>query len=216
MIGVYLAIISLDYRIPYINPPEELTVLPLRLGVSYDQERYVEDALIGVFLRCEGVLTARKQVVVSGLATVSTDINNEPVLEIQVAFETSHAFPPQNDSDGFPLDTLLHLYRVNGTNRFAGKPVSIYWPVPGDFAPFVISNTASFSAESTFALTPVHIEPESVNDSERFSRMDRALTLAITYFAFIEGFSMYFDYRDESFKRKSQQQPQEKQHTDQA
>jgi hypothetical protein len=75
-----------------------------------------------------------------------------------------------------------------------GTPISIVWDKQGDFEPFmVISFTNSTTASLTFPYLTVHVNSLDVARSERYNRVNAAVSIALVFFAFVEGYGMLRD-----------------------
>jgi hypothetical protein len=75
-----------------------------------------------------------------------------------------------------------------------GTPVSIMWNKPGDFEPFmVILFVNSTTVPVTFPYLPVHVNSLDVARSERYNRVNAAVSIALVLFAFVEGYGILRD-----------------------
>lgn len=200
MIG-YTLIVLKDWRIEYINPPDEKNQIPLWIAIFFHGTTPTAyspspDVNLAVFLRFDGTLTAGKGVHVNafGNATSAATVNNEQIQLIVISFWVSLAFPAHNDSHGVPISIALALNRVsNQSNEFRDQAsgIDIYWPIPGDFAPIITFQTQHYASQSEpSSLYAVHVEPASVAMSEKFNRVTQGLTIVLTAFAFVEAISL--------------------------
>lgn len=92
----------------------------------------------------------------------------------------------------------IELYRnYNGTNPFGngilitGSPVVIVWHDQGDYAPImVIWFNNSTTITETFPHQTVHVNSADVARSERYNRVNEAVSVALVLFGFIEGYKI--------------------------
>jgi hypothetical protein len=203
---LYVAIVIGDIRVSYLNPPDVENDIPLPINFYLSNESYLTklhegtaDYYVEVDVFYNGTLTVRKPVLALAHGYLESQEAISTVSEVWIAFRLSHAYPHQvfaQNLTTFDIAIKLHRY---GTNELRGNKIMIYWANSGDFpliaATFFSDNRPPFVQSSD--LSAVHVEPESEIVTERIGRIELGLTIALTYFAFIEGLSTVRDYLQE-------------------
>jgi hypothetical protein len=194
IVAVYIGIITLDIGIPYINPPDQQTEIPISLGVYYSGYGITPDIELALYIRCNGTLTVGQSAELSAIGYLMTP-NSTDTIGFDITVSLAQAFPAKNDSNNIPASAVVKL-RNNGQGELTGDSVTVSWAIPGDFPPIGYRyDNRSMMYPASFSPNAVHVEPASVLNVEKFNRVNMGVTFALIYFALIEAFSKYYDYR---------------------
>lgn len=196
IIGAYILIVASDWRLPVINPPDEPVDVPVNLAI------YLEDASeklpvmkITLHLRCEGTVVAERKIELSGYGSIlSSKAMN--VTYIALGFQSSLAYPPSNNSEGYPTVAILYLNHPLDTPLLLQNSTCIYFPNSGDYAPTCAVHYENEVKTGTFDINSIHVEPESQLSIEKFNRVTIGLSFAIVFFTIIETFFVYLDNKN--------------------
>jgi hypothetical protein len=72
--------------------------------------------------------------------------------------------------------------------KIGGAPQTIVWKVQGDYAPTIVILFKNFTAiTQTYPYLAVHVASVDVARSERYNRVNTALSIALVGFGFVEG-----------------------------
>jgi len=72
--------------------------------------------------------------------------------------------------------------------KIGGEPRTIVWKFQGDYAPAIVILFKNFTAlTQTYPYLGVHVDSADVARSERFNRVNIALSIALVGFGFVEG-----------------------------
>jgi hypothetical protein len=80
------------------------------------------------------------------------------------------------------------------SSLIAGPSVQIVWHGEGDYVPMMVvwfKNSSSITA--TYPYLSVHVDSADVARSERYNRVDQAVSIALVFFAFVEGYGILRD-----------------------
>lgn len=194
----------MDKRVQYLNPPDETNLNPLPINFYLSNESYLSkirtggaDYFIEVDLFYNGTLIMNKPVFAFAHGYLESQEALATVQEVYIGFKLSHAYPFQVYAKNLTtIDVELKLHRYNESELRDGKGIMIYWATPGDFP--LVTATFFYNKSEPWVQTTdvpvVHVEPESEAVAERINRVNLGLTVALTYFAFVEGISKIMDF----------------------
>jgi hypothetical protein len=216
--GGYIIILTADWRISPINPPDEPSVLPVNLEFYFENANPLNrgDVEVAVFLRYTGSLVAGNPVTMTATGMLTTSRAVQTVVAVIVSFKLVHSFPPVNTTYGMPDGgTAVVLLPVQGTYYLReNNTATIYFPTAGDFPPAEIVYTYNSTTNSIKPYVApqtlpnaVHVEPRSQLQTEKSNRVGQGLAYALTYFGFIEAISLYIDEREKRHQKSSTSTP---------
>lgn len=186
-------IIGLSINNPYSVQPEQPNVIPIRFGIYVNPINYsrTPDINLGLWIRFNGTLVAGKEASVDakGFINSTSPITNF-ILQMEVFFKLSVAYPIHNASNGLPAETRLELHKmapVGATALFSDGPIYITWPNSGDYAPTVGVIFWNYTEiETDVPYVTVHVAPTTELQTENFNRINTGLTYALVAFGIIE------------------------------
>ena len=153
-------------------------------------------------MRYYGTLVAGKQITLSGYTLLESPLSLS-LTDGRVFFTQALMFPPKNDSDNIPENSILYS-KNNGNGQLVGDSVSIYFPNPGDYrcTTDYYNGTAIYQSTPKEGVIEIHVEPESTLLAAKFNRVNLGLSFAFVYFGFLEALYLWIDHRK---KRKDKQ-----------
>jgi hypothetical protein len=172
---------------------EEANVIPIRFGIYVNPINYSKtpDINLGIWIRFNGTLVAGKEASVDakGFINSTSPITNF-ILQMEIFFKLSVAYPIHNASNGLPAETRLELHKmapVGDTPLFTDGPIYIAWPNSGDYAPTVGVIFWNYTEiEKDVPYVTVHVAPTTELQAENFNRINTGLTYALVAFGIIE------------------------------
>jgi len=187
-----------------LNPPDKESVVPIIVNEDFGSLSIYHDITVVVYLHYVGVLVEGEEVTISGLGYLNTTRSQNNVYAVSVQMLHSFGYPIRNNSLRLPINNNLYLKHINGTNELRGSPVNIEWPVAGDYTLGLVVYFNNSSAMINFLNeTTVHVESKATLNTERFNKVNQALTIALVLFAFVEGISFVVKGFAKSIQSKS-------------
>lgn len=195
VIAFCIVVIALDIRLPLINPPEKETTRPIPLYIYITNRTLLPppDILVLITLHYNSTTIIEGQPV---HITATSEIYNPAIYAsnfqgIIVGFDNAFKYP-LNYTGIMPHAANLLLSPIDANLKDENKTVC--WMTSGDFSPIVRVFYTTGDVESNFDWINIHVEPASELTAERNIRITTGITLALTYFAFIEGISLYIEH----------------------
>lgn len=217
-IGTYVFANVLDLQfwpLSYINPPERAEPLYRTLDYPYHSLFSFQGSLIvevQIALVTDAPLAEEVPATISAIGGLNG--SSADVSYVFVGFIGSSPYSPIANvlmvGYQFPY---IELQR-NGTIQYGfagggvgflitGKPQVIVWHSQGDYAPvLVIWFRNSTTITETFPSLTVHVNSADVARSERYNRVNQALSVALVAFGFVEGYKILHEI-DETKKNQS-------------
>lgn len=199
LVAFEISLIVTDIRLPVFNPPDKENTLRLSSGgyingQSPNNPSSSPDLTFLISIKYSGILVINEKATISVVCYINTP-QAQWIKYARVKFVDAFSYPPTNDSYGFPeIGTVLLKSDANG--KLVGKSENVYWALSGDYPAELDYYNDTAYGSSTTPTSLVHVEPETTLLTEQFNRVDIGISLALIYFAFIEGFKTYIEYRN--------------------
>lgn len=205
ILGLSIVLILADVRVPVLNPPDQLVSIPVVLGFANGTPSSPSAPIISVIVTImapDGAIVAEQNLRVSGIAYVNTSA----IQVSEIAIDFQHAYHELTPSSISEVELQLLPSKTSG--QFTGN-ATMFWATEGDWGVsggVRLSNgtvlSGVFSAASpNLPQTVVHVEPITFLIDEQFSRVNIAVALALTFFAFVESQEIIGKIRDKGQDR---------------
>jgi hypothetical protein len=192
--AIYIGTVVLDIRLP--DPENTIPIIvDYHIGSSNLDPLALADIHIEANLTFTGTLVVGKEATLNANAFAGTPLGQSFTSGAVLIHGSMPYALKEDNNNGQPIFNTVLLHK-DSSGKLVGDSVKIYFVASGEYPlAFSFENSTTTLDFHESAMSMVSVEPASELQTEKFNRINIGIAFALIYFAFIEGFKTYLEYR---------------------